>query len=170
MKNFFISAFIICLCLIFCSCSIIGFSSLSLDDITSNVYIVNENGEKTKPYTRIVGGHYRNSSGDWVTDDTLMFGTENAVEGVLESSENALPKIYADNGFKLMYGGKEYTAKIELFDMSGDFIGSYSIADISEISSGTYVAFALISDVDGNFADGMQEYYDIGIFFKIVAR
>jgi hypothetical protein len=170
MKKLLIFIYIACFCLTLCSCSLVGFSSLSFDDIASNIYIISENGNKTRPYVRVVGGHYKNGSGEWVTDDTLMFGTENIVKSVIENNESNLPEIYTDNKYRIVSNGKEFLSTMELFDAFGNYIDSCNIAEISEIPKGTYVGFILLSNIPGNFEDDMQEYYSIGLFFKISTR
>ena len=170
MKKLLIFIYIACFSLIFCSCSLIGFSSLSIDDVTSDIYITNENGKKIRPYIRVVGGHYKNKSGEWVTDDTLMFGTASVVESVIENNASDLPEIYTDNKYRIISDGQDYFTSIEIFDTDGNYIDSLGISNISELAQGTYIGFILMPNVPGNFDDDMQEYYDIGIFFKISSR
>ncbi len=167
MKKLLVFIYIACFSLIFCSCSLIGFSSRSFDDLTSNTYIISENGKKTRPYARIAGGHYKNDAGEWVTDDTLMFGTKSIVKSVIENNENDLPEIYTDNKYRIISNGQEYPTSIEIFDTNGNYIDSCSISNISEFTQGPYIGFILMSNIPGNFEDNMQEYYNIGLFFKI---
>ena len=170
MKKLLIFIYIVCFSLIFCSCSLIGFSSLSFDDLTSNTYIISESGKKIRPYARIVGGHYKNEAGEWVTDDTLMFGTENIVKSVIENNENDLPEIQSDNKYRIISNGQDHFASVEIFDTHGNYIDSCDISNISEFAQGTYIGFILMSNIPGNFEDNMQEYYNIGLFFKILSN
>lgn len=180
MKKSIIFIYLVCFSLFLSSCSFnnvdnsTSTSSLgnivSIGNLIDNITIIDENGQKTLPYMRIVGGHYRNDSGGWVYDDTLMFGTERIVKNIIKNNESDLPSLYADKSYKIILSEKESIMQVELFDVSGNYIGNYTGTALSQIPEGTYIGFSKISNISGELADGMKEYYDIGLFYKIMSQ
>lgn len=148
------------------ACASLGGADRNIGDIVS---IVDEDGQKITPYIRIVGGHYRNDSGEWIYDDTLMFGAERIVKNIIKNNESDLPVLYADKSYKIISSEKEYVAQVQLYDIYGNYIDNYTSDNLSQIPEGTYIVFCVISGISGELADGMQEYYDIGLFCKIVS-